>query len=65
MWDYFVGQHLFHGRDSEGEYRGTNMIAEMVGSLVLPPEEFVRRSDVTKNVFDDEGISTMAPTKQG
>jgi hypothetical protein len=33
----------------------TDHVAEMVVYLGLPPLEYVRRSEITKKVFDDEG----------
>lgn len=41
--------------DVNNETSATDHIAEMVAYLGLPPLEYLRRSDVTKNVFDEQG----------
>ncbi|RMD41700.1 hypothetical protein DV735_g3437, partial [Chaetothyriales sp. CBS 134920] len=55
IWDLFEGQHLFHALDEAEESSASHHVAEMVGYLGMPPLEYLRRSEVTKNVFDDQG----------
>ncbi|KAJ8122670.1 hypothetical protein ONZ43_g1188 [Nemania bipapillata] len=55
IWDLFEGQHLFHALDETQEVSATHHVAEMVGYLGAPPLEYLRRSKVTNNVFDEKG----------
>ncbi|KAI9889353.1 MAG: hypothetical protein M1814_005521 [Vezdaea aestivalis] len=55
IWDLFESKHLFHALDEAQEVSATHHIAEMVGYLGTPSLEYQRRSQVTKNVFDDKG----------
>nr|POE64862.1 hypothetical protein CFP56_69554 [Quercus suber] len=43
--------------DENRETNATNHVAEMVAYLGLPPLEYLGRSGVTKNVFDEQGQS--------
>lgn len=54
VWDLFEGQHILHALDENKELSATHYVAEMVGYLGLPPRKYVRRSKVTKKVFDHQ-----------
>ncbi|KAL9614068.1 MAG: hypothetical protein Q9167_001422 [Letrouitia subvulpina] len=53
--DLFEGQHLFHTLNEAQDVSATHHVAEMVGYLGTPPLEYLRRSEVTNNVFDEQG----------
>ncbi|EXJ81916.1 hypothetical protein A1O1_07983 [Capronia coronata CBS 617.96] len=53
IWDLFEKRHLFHAAGENNESSATHHIAEMVAYLGLPSPEYIRRSEVTKNVFDE------------
>ncbi|RMZ81404.1 hypothetical protein DV738_g2284, partial [Chaetothyriales sp. CBS 135597] len=55
IWDLFENRHLFHALDENDEVSATYHVAEMVGYLGIPPLEYLQRSEVTKNVFDEQG----------
>ncbi|TWU72294.1 hypothetical protein ED733_003630 [Metarhizium rileyi] len=55
IWDLFENRHLFNAMDEEKKSSATHHIAEMVSYIGLPPLEYIDRSAVTKNVFDDNG----------
>lgn len=55
IWDLFEGRHLFHALDEAQDVSATHHVAEMVGYLGTPPLEYLCRSKVTNNVFDDQG----------
>ncbi|RMZ87471.1 hypothetical protein DV736_g5300, partial [Chaetothyriales sp. CBS 134916] len=55
VWDLFENRHLFHALDENKEMSATHHVAEMVGYLGTPPFEYIERSEVTKNVFDEQG----------
>ena len=55
IWDLFEGQHLFHALDEAQDVSATHHVAEMVGYLGVPPLEYLHRSEVTQNVFDEKG----------
>ncbi|CAF9926286.1 MAG: hypothetical protein HETSPECPRED_006294 [Heterodermia speciosa] len=55
IWDLFQGQHLFHALDEAQEVSATHHVAGMVGYLETPPLAYLRRSEVTNNVFDEKG----------
>ncbi|KAF2211363.1 hypothetical protein CERZMDRAFT_121572 [Cercospora zeae-maydis SCOH1-5] len=56
MWDLLEKRHLFNALDANNETSATNHVAEMVAYMGHPPLEYIRQSDVTKNVFDDQGL---------
>jgi len=55
VWDLFENKHMFHALDKNQTSSATHHVAEMVAYLGLPPLEYIPRSDVTKNVFDEHG----------
>lgn len=55
IWDLFEGQHLFHALDEAQDVSATHHVAEMVGYLGTPSLTYLRRSEVTNNVFDEKG----------
>merc|ERR1712070_158211 len=56
IWDLFQGRHLFHALDENEEVSATHHIAEMMAYIGTPPPlEYLRRSQVTSRVFDEEG----------
>ncbi|KAF2019621.1 kinase domain protein [Aaosphaeria arxii CBS 175.79] len=55
IWDLFENRHLFNARDEEQKASATHHVAEMVAYMGLPSREYVRRSEVTRKVFDDSG----------
>lgn len=52
---YLENKHLFNAVDEKSEYSATHHVAEMVGYLGLPPPHSVKRSETTRNVFDEHG----------
>ncbi|MCJ1389148.1 hypothetical protein MMC18_002003 [Xylographa bjoerkii] len=57
IWDLFEDKHLFNGICPEHEkYSYRCHLAEMVAYLGPPPVEFLRRSKVSSDFFDDDGI---------
>jgi hypothetical protein len=52
-------KHLFNALDEDGKSSATYHVAEMVAYLGLPPMEYVKRSEITRKVFDDEGVCEM------
>lgn len=58
IWDLLENRRLFSAMGENQEVSATDHIAEMVAYLGLPPLEYLRRSDVTKNVFNDQGQSS-------
>lgn len=63
IWDLFEGQHLFHALDEAQEWSASHHVAEMVGYLGTPSLEYLRRSEVTKNVFDEQGWCASGPAQ--
>ena len=55
IWDLFEGKHLFHALDEAQESSASHHVAEMVGYLGTPALEYLHRSEVTKNVFNEQG----------
>ncbi|KFY48078.1 hypothetical protein V496_10330 [Pseudogymnoascus sp. VKM F-4515 (FW-2607)] len=49
VWELLCGEHLF-GKDNEQE-----ALAKMIRYLGLPPVEFLKRSDVHLQYFDEQG----------
>ncbi|RMZ19777.1 hypothetical protein D0859_16231, partial [Hortaea werneckii] len=55
IWDLFQGRHLFHALDEDQDVSATHHIAEMMAYIGSPPPlEYLRRSQVTKHVFDEK-----------
>ncbi len=46
-------KHLFNALDEDGQSSATH--AEMVAYLGLPSQEYLQRSEVMRNVFDEQG----------
>jgi hypothetical protein len=46
---------MFNALDENQEYSPSHHIAEMVAYFGLPPSEFIQRSQVTRNVFNEHG----------
>jgi hypothetical protein len=59
IWDLIENKHLFNALDEDGKSSTTHHITEIVAYLGLPPLEYVKRSEVTRKVFDDEGACEM------
>jgi hypothetical protein len=57
IWDLFGTGHLFHARDEDSQPSATHHVAEMVSLLGLPSTEYLQRSDITKKVFDVQGLT--------
>ncbi|KAM3501022.1 hypothetical protein MY11210_009436 [Beauveria gryllotalpidicola] len=55
IWDLFENRHLFNAMDENGDSSATAHVAEMVAYLGLPPREYIQRSKITTNVFDEQG----------
>ncbi|KAH8724900.1 hypothetical protein GQ44DRAFT_799070 [Phaeosphaeriaceae sp. PMI808] len=55
VWGLFENKHLFTAGDKSQGTSATDHVAEMIAYLGLPPLEYVQRSKVTKNVFDEQG----------
>lgn len=59
IWDLFENRHLFNALGADNETSATDHIAEMVAYMGLPPVEYLHRSKVTDNVFNDQGESRL------
>jgi serine/threonine protein kinase len=55
IWDLFENRHLFNAMDENMESSATHFVAEMVAYLGLPPLEYIKRSNITQKVFDEQG----------
>ncbi|KAF1949724.1 non-specific serine/threonine protein kinase [Byssothecium circinans] len=55
IWDLFENKHLFNALDEEMQSSATHHIAEMIAYFGFPPLEYLRRSEVTGKVFDEQG----------
>ncbi|KAI1110818.1 serine threonine protein kinase, CMGC group [Nemania sp. NC0429] len=67
VWDLFEGDHLFPSQDPEfHNYQSRAHLAEMVALLGQPPEQLLRRGNLSDQFFSDKGefcggISLPAP----
>jgi len=50
---------MFNAHDENQKYSPSHHVAEMVAYFGLPPPQFVQRSEVTRNVFDEHGQSSL------
>jgi len=48
---------MFNALDEDRKNSPSHHVAEMVAYFGLPPEEFLHRSEVTRNVFNEHGES--------
>lgn len=50
---------MFNALDEDQQCSPSHHVAEMVAYFGLQPPQYVQRSEVTRNVFDDHGQSTL------
>ncbi|KAK3671788.1 hypothetical protein LTR78_008333 [Recurvomyces mirabilis] len=56
LWDMLEVEHLFDGRDEDGQHNNRVHMHEIVSLLGNPPTELLRRSPQTWRLFDESGI---------
>ncbi|MCJ1385099.1 hypothetical protein MMC17_008218 [Xylographa soralifera] len=57
IWNIFEDKHLFNGIGAGSQAHSYRChLAEMIAYLGPPPVEFLRRSKVSSNYFDEDGI---------
>ncbi|MCJ1466514.1 hypothetical protein MMC07_005133 [Pseudocyphellaria aurata] len=59
IWDLFENKHMFNALNDDQQYSPSRHVAEMVAYFGLPPPQYVHRSKVTREVFDDHGQSAL------
>ncbi|KAL9028037.1 MAG: hypothetical protein Q9196_003531 [Gyalolechia fulgens] len=55
IWDIFENKHLFNAQDGEGEGSSLHHMAEMVAVLGPPPLDYLQRTKISQEYFDNTG----------
>ncbi|KAI9806285.1 MAG: hypothetical protein M1825_006400 [Sarcosagium campestre] len=55
IWDIFENKHLFNTHDGNDKYSSLQHMAGMVAVLGLPPLDYLRRYETSREYFDDTG----------
>lgn len=58
IWDLYQGQFLFDTEDEDGNYSKARHLAEITAYLGTPPLDFLQRSSISSDFFNDDGTST-------
>ncbi|KAI9842414.1 MAG: hypothetical protein M1837_007159 [Sclerophora amabilis] len=55
VWDLFQNKHMFDARDANKENSSLHHLAEMIALLGPPPRDFLQRSAIAAEYFDEHG----------
>lgn len=59
IWNLIEKKHLFHALNEAQKSFASHHVVEMIEYFEIPLLEYLRRSEITKNVFDEQGQSAF------